>query len=162
MSRDWRAPAVPGGSTEARGWLERAARGVVLGAACWVGVLGLPGCASTHKEQVLPEDGPTMKQIYDRHFEAMRGEDIEGARERLGQRVPGRGIGTGDRDLYGYTREAQNEIEGLFPRLPNPTLVMYVFPHLSGEEGAPVPGYATSFPLYPGVEYALPGEVEVR
>lgn len=162
MSRDGRAPGVPRGSTEARGPLDRAALGSALAAACWVGGLGLLGCASTDKEKVLPEDGPTMKQIYDRHFEQVRGEDIEGARERLRQRGSGRGIGAGDRDLHGYTRDAQNEIEGLFPRLPNPTLVMYVFPHLSGEEGSPVPGYATSFPLYPGVEYALPGEVEVR
>ena len=29
---------------------------------------------------------------------------------------------------------------------------------LAGEEGVPVPGYVTSFPLYPQVEYALPGE----
>ena len=54
-------------------------------------------------------------------------------------------------------RDALNEIDVLFPRLSNPTLVMYVFPHLAG--GAPVPGYATAFPLYEGVEYALPGEV---
>jgi conjugative transfer region lipoprotein (TIGR03751 family) len=36
---------------------------------------------------------------------------------------------------------------------------MYVFPHLAGTERTPVPGYATTFPLYEGVEYALPGEV---
>ena len=46
-----------------------------------------------------------------------------------------------------------------FPRLPNPSLVMYVFPHLAGAERTPVPGYATTFPLYERVEYALPGEV---
>jgi conjugative transfer region lipoprotein (TIGR03751 family) len=111
-----------------------------------------------------------MKQIYDGHFEQMRGEAIEGAREKLGQsrpRVgarggPGRGIAPGEGDLYGYTRDAQSEIEALFPRLPNPTLVLYVFPHLTGAEGAPVPGYATSFPLYPGVEYALPGEADLQ
>jgi conjugative transfer region lipoprotein (TIGR03751 family) len=38
-------------------------------------------------------------------------------------------------------------------------LVMYVFPHLAGAERVPVPGYATTFPLYERIEYALPGEV---
>ena len=36
---------------------------------------------------------------------------------------------------------------------------MYVFPHLAGTERVPVPGYATTFPLYERIEYALPGEV---
>ena len=44
----------------------------------------------------------------------------------------------------------------MFPRLPNPTLVMYIFPHLAGDAGAPVPGYTTAFPMYEQVEYALP------
>ncbi|MGH8565473.1 MAG: hypothetical protein ACREXW_15835 [Gammaproteobacteria bacterium] len=54
----------------------------------------------------------------------------------------------------GYTREAHDEIEARFPVLPNPQLVLYVYPHL-GEDGAA----ATAFPLYERVEYALPGEV---
>jgi conjugative transfer region lipoprotein (TIGR03751 family) len=57
-----------------------------------------------------------------------------------------------------YTRTAANEIRNLFPRLPNPDLVMYVFPHLSGTEQAPVPGYSTVFPFYQRVQYAMPGE----
>ena len=69
---------------------------------------------------------------------------------------------TGDAALQGYTRNAFNEIDVLFPRLPNPTLVMYVFPHLAGEAHAPVPGYATAFPMYEQVEYALPGEVPAQ
>jgi hypothetical protein len=36
---------------------------------------------------------------------------------------------------------------------------MYIFPHLSGSERTPVPGYVTTFPFYERVEYALPGEV---
>ncbi|EIK93796.1 signal recognition particle gtpase [Pseudomonas sp. M47T1] len=57
-----------------------------------------------------------------------------------------------------YTRTAQTEIYNLFPRLPNPDLVLYVYPHLSGSEQAPVPGYSTVFPLYRTVQYAQPGE----
>ena len=48
-----------------------------------------------------------------------------------------------------------------FQRLPNPDLVMYVFPHLARGR-YPVPGYYTAFPLYETVEYALPGELPQR
>ena len=58
----------------------------------------------------------------------------------------------------GYTRTAQNEIYSQFKRLPNPDLVMYVFPHLTGADPAPVPGYSTIFPFYQRVQYAMPGE----
>jgi conjugative transfer region lipoprotein (TIGR03751 family) len=63
-----------------------------------------------------------------------------------------------DKDLAGYTRNASNEIKQLFPRLPNPEIVLYVFPHINSK-GRPIPGYSTSFLLYEKDEYALPGEV---
>ena len=119
--------------------------------------LVLGGCAST-KEAVLPQDGPTMKAIYERHIDEMNMRDPQVVRRELGSRP----LKTGEADLQGYSRDAFNEIDVLFPRLPNPTLVMYVFPHLSGDTHAPVPGYATAFPMYEQVEYALPGEVPVQ
>lgn len=119
--------------------------------------LVLGGCAST-KEAVLPQDGPTMKAIYERHIDEMNMRDPQVVRRELGNRP----LKTGETDLRGYSRDAFNEIDVLFPRLPNPTLVMYVFPHLSGDTHAPVPGYATAFPMYEQVEYALPGEVPVQ
>jgi conjugative transfer region lipoprotein (TIGR03751 family) len=61
-------------------------------------------------------------------------------------------------DLGAYTRTAQNEITQLFRRLPNPDLVMYVFPHLAGSERVPIPGYSTVFPFYRQVQYTFPGE----
>lgn len=57
-----------------------------------------------------------------------------------------------------YTRTAQNEVYRQFHRLPNPDLVMYVFPHWAGTDPVPVPGYSTVFPLYQRVQYAMPGE----
>lgn len=119
--------------------------------------LVLAGCAST-KDAVLPRDGPSMKAIYNRHLNEMNARDPQILRHELGRRQ----ILTGEGDLQGYTRDAFNEIDVLFPRLPNPTLVMYVFPHLAGEASAPVPGYVTAFPMYEQVEYALPGEVPAR
>mgnify|MGYP001819633220 CR=1 FL=1 len=117
----------------------------------------LAGCAST-KDAVLPQDGPSMKAIYDGHVQEMNARNPQVIRQELGNRP----ILAGESDLQGYTRNAFNEIDILFPRLPNPTLVMYVFPHLAGEPHAPVPGYATAFPMYEQVEYALPGEVPGR
>ena len=61
-------------------------------------------------------------------------------------------------NLHAYTREAHNELDGHFARLPNPDLCMYVMPHLSAE-GASVPGYTSCFPMYEKNHYAMPGEV---
>ncbi len=116
--------------------------------------LVLAGCAST-KDAVLPHNGPSMKAIYDAHVASIGAEGVTALRRE----IAGRPVGHDDVDLAGYSRTAYTELETIFPRLPNPTLVMYVFPHLAGAERAPVPGYATTFPLYERVEYALPGEV---
>jgi hypothetical protein len=75
------------------------------------------------------------------------------ARERLPLREPV------DNAPAEFTRTALNEIDNRFTRLPNPDLVMYVFPHQAGKGGYPVPGYVTVFPMYEGIEYAMPGEV---
>ena len=61
-------------------------------------------------------------------------------------------------DAPSYARTAANELELLFPRLPNPDVFIYVPAHLATELRIPVPGYTTAVPLYDRVEYALPGE----
>ena len=119
--------------------------------------LVLVGCAGT-KDTILPQDGPSMKAIYDAHLHEMNAQDPLILRHELGHRP----MITGEAALEGYTREAASEIDMTFPRLPNPTLVLYVFPHLAGDDQVPVPGYATAFPFYERVEYGLPGEVPTR
>ena len=116
----------------------------------------LSGCASTSKEEILPQDGLTMQETYEGHFKQLNQGSMESMRNNNG-----RGISSADEDLHGYTRDASHEIDNLFPRLPNPTLVMFIYPHLAGTSGNPVPGYATAFPMYEGVEYALPGEMPI-
>jgi conjugative transfer region lipoprotein (TIGR03751 family) len=120
-------------------------------------LISLAACAGS-KDSILPSDGVTMKTIYERHFHDMGMRDADGVREEL----KGRPVHADTEDLAGYTRDAFNELDAHFPRLPNPTLVMYVFPHLAGAERTPVPGYSTTFPLYRQVEYALPGEIPQR
>lgn len=127
------------------------ARLLLIALAVWIS-----GCAS-RKDAVLPQDGPSMLTVYREHFARLRRQtDADGARDG----AP-RPLATGPADLAGYTRDVADAIEARFPRLANPTLVMYVFPHLS-PDGYPVPGYATQFPLYERVEYALPGEPTER
>ena len=61
-------------------------------------------------------------------------------------------------DYVPYTRQVESELENLFPRLPNPDIVIYVYPHLATRSRAPIPGYSSVISLYERVEYQLPGE----
>jgi len=117
-------------------------------------LISLAGCAGS-KDTILPADGPSMKTIYTRHFSDIGMHDTMSVRKELKSRP----LATDVSDLAGYVRDAFNELDSHFPRLPNPTLVMYVFPHLVGDERLPIPGYSTTFPMYRQLEYALPGEV---
>ena len=112
----------------------------------------LTACASSDP---LPRDLPSMRTIYDAHLNDESSVDarLQTARESISEH-----LSNGSAPLAGYTRNAYNEIENLFPQLPNPTLVMYIDPHLS-EAGYPVPGYSTAFTLYEKPQFALPGEV---
>ncbi len=120
-------------------------------------LISLAACAGS-KDTILPADGPSMKTIYTQHFNDIGLQDTISVRNELKARP----LETGLKDLAGYVRDAFNELDAHFPRLPNPTLVMYVFPHLAGVERLPVPGYSTTFPMYRQVEYALPGEVPAK
>lgn len=121
--------------------------------------LTISGCSSVTTAE-LPQDGPKMQAVYENHFMQSGAEKEEAARAQLGTQQ-GRVIHNGDTDLSGYTRTAHNEINAQFPRLPNPTLIMYIDPHLT-QAGHPVPGYATAFPMYEVDQYALPGEAPVH
>lgn len=61
-------------------------------------------------------------------------------------------------DYRDYTYQAGQQLDGHFQYLPNPTLTMYIFQHLT-PDGAPVPGYPTMFKLYSRDHFALPGEL---
>ena len=105
----------------------------------------MAGCAS--QQELIPDTGPDILDVYDRHMQQS-------------SQTPNmwREIRDGRRDLSDYTRSAATELDTRFPKLPNPELVMYVFPHLTAK-GRPVPGYVTTFSMYETTHYALPGEV---
>jgi len=127
----------------------------------WISLVCLlgTGCSSVTTAE-LPQEGPKMKEVYERQADESGAQEIDSVRERIGTHK-GRAIHNGDTDLSGYTRTAFTEINELFPRLPNPTLIMYIDPHLT-QAGHPVPGYSTAFQMYKVDQYALPGEAPIR
>lgn len=125
-----------------------------------VATLVLSGC-STDKETMLPHGKNTMMDVWDEGTSGSGGSSSNrqmlDARSQLRRPVDATDI-SARQENSSYTRTSQNEIYSQFKRLPNPDLVMYVFPHLAGSDPAPIPGYTTVFPLYQRVQYAMPGE----
>lgn len=116
----------------------------------------LQGCSiSGPRESPLPKSGPKMIDIYERHVEE-NSLYPTAARER----PPTRPYDDSDGST-GFRPAATGAMDGRFVRLPNPDLEMYVYPHLA-KGRYPVPGYVTVFPMFEGVQYALPGEVRPR
>lgn len=114
------------------------------------------GC-TTSKEELLPHGDNTMMDVWEQGSNGSS--NSASSRLLLDARLNLRRSPEDVRaENIGYTRTAQNEIYSQFKRLPNPDLVMYVFPHLAGSDPAPIPGYSTVFPLYQRVQYAMPGE----
>lgn len=113
--------------------------------------LSLSGCAS-NLDDVTNPDAPNMKAVYEdytgsnskaiaeRHTELMQRPALEPAVQQIG--------------LPPYPEQ----LDHLYPRLPNPDLFMYVRPHAVGTSGAPIPAYITRFSMYERQPYALPGE----
>ncbi|KPY26508.1 Signal recognition particle GTPase [Pseudomonas syringae pv. philadelphi] len=140
--------------------LSRPPRSGRLGLSLIVALLALAGC-QTSKEEMLPHGDSTMMDVWNQGTAgsagSASGRQLLDARAELRRPIDVRATQP-LQDSAAYTRTAQNEIYSQFKRLPNPDLVMYVFPHLAGSDPAPVPGYTTVFPLYQRVQYAMPGE----
>lgn len=143
----------------------------VLAVTAVAALASLSGCA-TNTGDLLSHDSSSMRDIWDRSAGPGVGVGTTNRqlldtrlllRRPLGvQQAQGAGpapSGTSKPvELVSYTRTAQSEVQRQFFRLPNPDLVMYVFPHLAGTEPVPVPGYSTVFSFYQRVQYAMPGE----
>lgn len=110
--------------------------------------LAAASCAGP-KKRVVSEDAPTMQQVYEEKF---------GAEKPAGDTHAERPVSEGAVDLRGYTRDAAVELDALFPVVPNPTLVMFIYPHVT-DAGREVPGYSSRLKMYRKRHYALPGEM---
>ena len=96
---------------------------------------------------VIPNDGPTMESIYDDTGEQIAMENSFG--DASIQKWPP--------EMTSSHTELPSRVDAAdFVQLDNPELKLYVFPHLSGTEMLPVPGYWTAFPAYSRRYYALP------
>lgn len=115
--------------------------------------VGLSAC-SNNKVGTTGGSKKTSKQI----MQSLQGKKNESFRRgpQRWQSSPSASVPV--RSNADYTRTEAKELHGLFPRLPNPDLCMYVFPHLS-PENATVPGYTSCFSMYDKNQYALPGEM---
>jgi len=123
-----------------------------------IAATALVGCA-TSKDKLMPHGGQTMQDIWQHNADSGNQtitRQLLDARQSLRRSLTETDLS--ETVQIPYTRTAANEIYRQFQRLPNPDLIMYVFPHLTGTEAVPVPGYTTVFPLYQRVQYALPGE----
>ena len=145
--------------------------------------LALGGCAT--QDTILPQTEHTMLEIYRGAMTTQRQDDIEMLQpvdvcqalaledaeisvrdcegvvreqtSKLYRQIDAQPAGE-VLDYLPYTREVDTEIENLFPRLDNPDILIYVYPHLATRTRAPIPGYSTVIPLYDQVHYRLPGE----
>lgn len=129
------------------------------------------------RQSPLPQDGPTLVEVYREHIAAEGTGAPRAAGPADGCPQPAashgcavRGAEDPDEDGGGahlpvrWSAGSSVPLDAVrqgFSRLPNPDLVMYVFPHLAGRYPGryPVPGYFTVFPMYESTQYALPGEV---
>ncbi|MDG6398404.1 TIGR03751 family conjugal transfer lipoprotein [Pseudomonas quasicaspiana] len=119
--------------------------------------LALLSACTTDKDKLMPHGPQNMLDLWNQSTGVSGGSSA--SRQLMDARLQlRRPLSDGDTNHASYTRTAQNEIYSQFKRLPNPDLVMYVFPHLAGTDPAPIPGYSTVFPLYQRVQYAMPGE----
>jgi conjugative transfer region lipoprotein (TIGR03751 family) len=114
----------------------------------------LTGCTTC--ANAIPNDEPTMAEIYENAMQQSHQSTLEQTRSQV------KNIRCSENNLSCASRSTQTkigEMNSLFPILPNPQLVMYVYPHLSHPDEAPVPGYTTAFSLYEKTYYAIEGEV---
>lgn len=114
----------------------------------------LSGC-STRKDEMLPPGDSTMLELW--NDGASTTHSTHEGRTTLRRTLTDRERATAGQVAESYSRTQENEVQQTFPRLPNPDMVMYVYPHLA-DGNTPVPGYSTVFPFYSQVQYALPGE----
>lgn len=134
----------------------------IKAAATLIAMMVMGGCA-TSKDKLLPQGEHTMLDVWNREAGGSAGggqpaRQLLDAREGLRRPLTEAEVHSMPATNAAYTRTAANEIHRQFHRLPNPDLVIYVFPHTAGSDPVPVPGYATVFPLYQRIQYAMPGE----
>ncbi len=132
-----------------------------LWAVCASAVL-LNGCASPGKGVIPPAGDMTMAQIYYEANGMSAPDDAMNLNKNVDALSAARALSPGQTSEY--TGGGASDLMGLnqqFKTLPNPQILVYVSPHLVTTQNGPqvpVPGYVTSFFMYPQNEFAMPYE----
>lgn len=105
-------------------------------------ILLLTGC-STSKEEILPKGNNTMRDIWQSKVGEIK-------TEKRQERAIQRGLLGSDNPPNhlinkSEIQQAKKHIQHHFPRLPNPDMVIYIYPHFVGSEPTPIPSYSTVF-----------------
>lgn len=122
----------------------------------------ITGCAT--KPPVPPADAPSVKESY---FAAMSGQT---------DYVVHKGVNNSQSQSQYYQKDNKIDLPTLkgamqnpnilarqaednqdFPMLPNPQVMLYIYPHF--QDGLPIHGNWTTFAMYPSNHYALPSEI---
>jgi conjugative transfer region lipoprotein (TIGR03751 family) len=112
----------------------------------------LSACAT--KDTMIPTPKNDMKSVYDKHMQGIGDGQVRDNRTLL--RRP---MIEGDVDLSEYVRSEKNQLQSRFKLIPNPTMYMFVAPHLASDSSVPIPGYVTEFKMWEKDNYAMPGEI---
>ena len=100
---------------------------------------------------VLPNDGPSMTDIYNGQIGGTSSHDKVLDQARLAVRPTA--IPPADLSLED---SASNSVPKM---LPNPTIMIYVYPHFDEDDQNYVPAHRAYTKLYEEAHFALPGEI---
>ena len=131
----------------------------------------LSGCVSQADQETL-KNVPTMSESYQAALQDSQGNTLKQIRTQVtsdssAQQLRTTFVNANSEPEYGADvgnedNSAVDDVSKEFPTLPNPTMGMYVYPHLAGDDQSPVPGYFTAFSLYTEQHYAVPGETGIN
>ena len=118
---------------------------------------GLTACNSV-AGNVIPKTGPKMEQVYDsmqrENKENNANSNIDASPQKINEIRAGLKTQATSYSSYPSKRILRKE----FHTVSNPELSMYVYPHFSGRDQSPVPGYETVFNAYEQNYYAIAGQ----
>jgi conjugative transfer region lipoprotein (TIGR03751 family) len=129
---------------------------------CWIAAMAaavlMTGCSSSVKK-VMPKSNNDIAGLYAQYSGANSAQDLH-LRKRELQLRDQESLELRSAAASSMTRfpPQPEQLQHLFPKLPNPELYMFVRPHAVGTTGAPIPAYMTRFSMYERDHYALPGE----
>ncbi len=112
----------------------------------------ITGCSS--KDAMLPKPDQSMLDVYNQHANGANESQLYDSRSLIRRTTQ-----EDDVHLSDYVRMEKNQLESKFKTIPNPTLYMFVSPHLASDTQVPIPGYLTEFTMWEKTHYALPGEI---